>query len=395
MVRWWLKLPIEEDTFYDVNGYEVSRTNLVQQMIQYYDEKLSIGETNVTDFNEGSEIRNLLEAIAVDVYNLMEDRQLLTEIAFVETAEGEWLDKHGANPFVQLPRFTGDYATGFVTFSIPEVMTSDVIIPLGTIVVSTDNSLQYETDSDLIIAVGETEITGSATCLTVGVDGNCLENTITLIEDETIGVNGLTVNNNEAFTGGLDYEEDDLYRQRLLEFIRKDDFGSLPYYTKLCTDVDGVHDVLFVDATGYTKKALVNGYVKPTPDTVLADVLEVLTIPDNIVVNHTFTVDKPDYVEHDFTINLSVTVEQDEDFLNNFITSIFDGVGLEGEISFDGVGIGETLTKETFYNCFNAIFEVESVEVLEDGVEIEDLTVDEDEVLQLGTVTWVQTVIED
>ena len=394
MVKEWLKLPIEEDIFYDVNGYEVSRTNLVQQMIQYYDEKLSIGETRVTDFNEGSEIRNLLEAIAVDVYNLMEDRQLLTEIAFVETANGEWLDKHGANPFIQLSRNDGVEATGFVTFSIPEVTTSDVVIPVGTIVVSTDNSLQYETDSDLIIAVGETEITGSATCLTVGVDGNCAEDTITLIEDETIGVNGLTVNNNEAFTGGLDYEEDEIYRQRLLDYLRKDDFGSVTYYENLCNEVEGVHDVSFVDVTGYTKKCLVNGYTKPTPNTVLADVLEQLTIPDNIVLGHSFTVDKPTYTTHNFTINLGVTVEQDEDFLNDLLSSLFNGVGLTGEANYDGLSIGETLTKERFYNAFLLYDEIETIEVLESNVEISDLTVNSNAVLKLGTITWEQTVIE-
>ena len=75
-------MPIEEDTFYDVNGYEVSRTNLVQQMIDYYNDKLMIGETRVTDFNEGSEIRNLLEAVAVDVYNLMEELNDLSSSSY-------------------------------------------------------------------------------------------------------------------------------------------------------------------------------------------------------------------------------------------------------------------------------------------------------------------------
>lgn len=389
-----LLLPIEEDVFYDVNGYEVSRANLVQQKIQFYEEKLEVGETKVSDFTEGSEIRNLLEDISIDTYNIMENQNELTKIGFVETAEGEWLDRHGANPFVQLPRDAGSEATGFVTFSIPEVQTQDITIPLGTIIVSTDNSLDYATDSDLVIAVGETSITGSATCLTVGVDGNCPANTITLIEDETLGVNGLTVNNDEEFTGGTDYEKDDDYRERLLNFIRKDDFGSLPYYLELGAGVDGVHDVTLVDATGYTAKILVNGNTKPTPNTVLADVLEVFSIPSNVVLNHTFTVDKPSYDTHDLVVNLGMSVELDDDDLEEFIRAIFDGGDALVGFTFEGMNIGETLTKQSLYESFYLIEYVESIEILENSTEISDLSVDEDEVLKLGTVTINQTVVE-
>lgn len=387
-------MPIEEDVFYDVNGYEVSRANLVQQKIQFYEEKLEVGETKVSDFTEGSEIRNLLEDISIDTYNIMENQNELTKIGFVETAEGEWLDKHGANPSVKLPRDAGSEATGFVTFSIPEVQTQDITIPLGTIVVSTDNSLDYATDSDLVIGVGETSITGSATCLTVGVDGNCPANTITLIEDNSLGVNGLTVNNEDDFTGGTDYEEDDDYRERLLNYLRKDDFGSLPYYTNLGNNVPGVHDVLIAESSNYTAKILVNGEVKPTPDDVLLSVLEEFTIPDNVIFNHTFEVDKPDYVTHNLTVNLNMSVELEDDDIEEFIRAIVDGgfalVGFE----FEGMNIGETLTKDRLYESFYIIEYVESVEILENGTEISDLTVDEDEVLKLGTVTINQTVVE-
>ena len=389
-----LVLAIEEDTFYDVNGYLVSRSNLVQQMIDYYNMKLVAGETRVTDFNEGSEVRNLLESIAVDVYALMEDQNDLTNIAFVETAEGEWLDKHGSNPFVNLAREEGVEATGYVTFTIPSVQASDIVIPYGSVLASTENSLQYVTDTDLIIAVGDTSVTGSATCLTVGVDGNCSADTVTVIEDEELGVNGLTVTNSEAFSGGVDYEEDDDYRERLLAFLRRDDFGSISYYENLCEVVDGVHDVLLVDATGYTKKVLVNGLVKPTPDTVLADVLEVLSIPDNLVLGHSFTVDKPDYVVKDFTVSLTVKEELAEDDLNEFLSAIFNGGSALVGFDFDGLSIGEGLTKQDLYDTFYLIDDIESITVTVSDVEMSDWTVDDDEVLKLGTVTWSQSVVE-
>ena len=304
-------MAIEEETFYNVIGEEINRTNLLNQMIGFYNLLLEVGDTKVTDFNEGSEIRNLLESVSVLGYYVMEDQNELAKIAFPDTAEGEWLDKHGANPFIKLERDTGNEASGFVVFSISDPRIDDIVIPEETIVVSTESGLEYATDSEVIIAAGETEVTASATCLTEGEDGNCSENTITMIDDDYLDISGLTVNNIEAFTGGTNYEEDDEYRERILAFVRQSDFGSLPYYQELGDSVDGVHDVLLMD-TGetneigrpYTKKILVNGNVKPVSEDVLLEVLDVFTNPNNKVVDHTFLVDSPEYVELSLTVNL-------------------------------------------------------------------------------------------
>ena len=389
-------MAVDDVSFMNVLGEEVSRSNLVQQMIDFYNLKLQVGETRVTDFNEGSEIRNLLESIAVDVYNIMEEDDSVARIAFIETADAEWLDKHGANPFVNLPRNQGEVATGYVTFTIPSAQASDVTIPGGTIVSSVDTGLQYMTLIDTIIPVGDTSILASVECLTVGVDGNAESGTVTVIDDDTVDIPGLTVSNSEAFTGGEDYEEDVDYRERLLAFLRKDDFGSLPYYTNLGESVDGVHDVLLVDATGYTKKVLVNGNTKPTPNTVLADVLEEYTNVENIVIGHTFTVDKPDYVTKNLTVNLDVNVELDDDDLEEFVRAIFDGGDALVGYTFDGLGIGQGIIKNELYENFLLIEYIDSVEIIDGSTtsEITDLTVDDDEVLKIGTVTINQTVEE-
>nr|MCR5504107.1 baseplate J/gp47 family protein [Elusimicrobiaceae bacterium] len=294
-------MAIEEEVFINSMGEEVSITNLVNEMINYYALKVGVGESKVTDFNEGSEIRNLLESFAVDLYVLLLNQEQLTQICFVETAEGEWLDKHGANPFVQLPREAGSVASGFITFTIPYALTSELNIPAGTVVASSETGLEYETLSDVILGIGETSVTSSIESLTIGEDCNAGVGDIdTLVSD--IGVNGVTVTNEDPVSGGVDYEEDDEYRNRLLSYIRKDDFGSIGYYTTLCEAVNGVHDVSLIDATGYTKKVLVNGDVKPTSDTVLLEVLGVLTSTDNLVLGHSFIVDKPDYVTKNLTV---------------------------------------------------------------------------------------------
>lgn len=386
-------MSVDDVSFVTVNGEEVSRGILVQQMINFYQQKLRVGDTRVTDFNEGSEIRTLLESFAVDLYTLMEEMDDVTRIAFVETADGEWLDKHGSNPLVSLPRELGQKATGTVVFTIPEETTGVVVVPIDTILVSSETGLEYATLADAEIPVGETTTTCMVEALSEGVDGNAEPATVTLFDDASTLYNGLTVSNPDSFEGGLDYEEDDEYRERLLAYIRKDDFGSIGYYETLCTGVDGVHDVVLVDDPTYTRMVLVNGDTKPTPDLVLADVLEVLTDPNNIVLGHSFTVDKPVYVVKDLTVELNVSVEVAEDDLLELLQAIFEGGEAISGASFDGLRIGETLPRISLYESFDLIEAVESVQILENGVEIGDLSVEDDECLQLGEVTFHQTVV--
>ena len=288
-------MPIENESFYNLIGEQISRESIVEKMIEYYNQKLEIGETRVTDFNEGSEIRNLLEAIAVDLYDLMEDNYEATKIAFISSAYGEWLDLHGENPLINTPRDTGSEAEGIVTFTIPDIRTVDIIIPEETILICEENDLEYITDSEAIIVAGDTSVDVYCTCLTVGEDGNCSANTITVIDDDNID-DTVEVTNSEAFSEGTDYEEDDEYRDRLLTNIRVDNFGSIGYYQDLGDNITGVHDILLVPDNNYTRKILVNGTQKPVSDIVLIEVLKEFTRPENIVLGHSFIVDSPEYI---------------------------------------------------------------------------------------------------
>lgn len=386
-------MALNDESFYNVFGEEVSRGKLVEQMISYYQLKLGIGETSVTDFNEGSEIRNLLESIAVDLYILMQLENQVTKQAFVDTATGEWLDKIGMQPFVQLPRNKGTVAKGTVTFSLPNASVTEYIIPMDTILVNKDTGLYYHTTGECLISVGETNASVGAECLTVGSDGNCESDTLTIINDDYITDKNLTVTNPNVFEEGTDYEEDWLYRERLLDFVRKDDFGSMGYYTGLAESVTGVHDVLFVPATGYTKKILVNGDVKPTPEGVLLDVLTLFTDTENIVLTHSFTVDRPVYVSNDLTVNVTVGNEMDESVITGILTDFFDGgASIEG-FELDGVRIGESVSRNDLYGLFELIDNVIGVEILVDGVEVSTLDVTRDEVLTVGEITVNQTIM--
>ena len=380
--------------FYNVTGEYITRSGLVEQMIGYYNLKLGQKETRITDFNEGSEIRNLLEAIAVDMYILMQQVNEAGNIAFIHTAEGFWLDKHGANPFINLPRIEGTEASGVVTFSMPEAVETDTTIPGGTVLVSSSTGLDFLTTLDCTISVGSTSANVNCICATRGFDGNVPADDITIILDKTLP-NGLTVTNSSDFTGGVDTEDDDDYRKRLLAHIRSDDFGSIGYYTKLLTDIEGVHDVTLVDATGYTKKALINGYSKPVSDTILLRALNYLTDTEKITLGHHFTVDKPTYIDLDLTVNLDVTEEYPEEELENILETFINGGSSDYILEFEGYNIGQSVTPSELVEMLQLLDQVVSVTVLTgDGDPFTGLTIGSGEVVTVGTVSWSQTLVE-
>lgn len=362
-------------------------------MIKDYASKLQAGESKVTDFNEGSVIRNLLEAYAVDGYSLREEKNELTIIGFINSSYGEWLDLHGANPFIKLPRDTGSESTGFVTFTIPEALDSDVIVPAGTIVTSSEDDLDFSTESDCLISVGETTGTVSVICLTTGEDGNVEANSIDTIED-TVNINGLTVNNDNSFSGGTDYEEDEEYRERLLDYVRQDDFGSIQYYMRLGESVDGVHDVLLINDANYTRKVLINGDNKPVSDSIVADVLEVFTDLENRSISHNFTVNKCSYQTVNLTLNLNVVEELEESIITDTLFAFFDGGIGAGMLEFEGLYINESITNERLSDVVLMIDDINAVEIIntDTGNVLTEITPVSGAVLQLNNVIINQTV---
>lgn len=385
-------ISLNEVSFYNTNGDEISLSNIVNQMINYYNMKHEVGETVITDFNEGSEIRNLLEAFAIGIYALLEEQHEATKIAFISTSEGVFLDRLGELPFIDLPRITGSVAGGSVTFTLAEVQSDDVVIPAETFIRNEDE-ISFYTLSDCVISSGDTTGSVLVEAISPGADGNAPAGTVTIFEDEDIDTSLVSVTNSEDFRGGSDWEDDDEYRQRLLDNVQADGFGTVGWYRGLCEDVDGVHDVKFVSDATYTRKVLVNGIVKETPNAVLLDVLTELSDLDNLVLGHRFIVDKPSYTSVDLDISLDVTNEMDTDILDDCLGAFIDGTSFD-RMSYTGLRIGEdfnALMVKSALAIFPDIVDVTSVE--SGGVEVETVSPGVNGVIQLGTVSWTQNEV--
>ena len=327
-------------SFYNINNELVSQESILEDLISYYNELHDAGKTKVTDFNEGSEVRTLLEVLSHLGYNLLEEANNTLRNHFINTAEGEYLDLIGTNPNVNLPREQGSEATGLVKFTLETAPVEEVIIEAGTL--CSNGDMTYETDEDAVFGIGESSTYCSVTCTLEGADGNTLAGTIT--EVDWSGDYPVTVTNVDDFTDGADFEEDDVYRERLLEFVRMDNFGSRGYYENLLLNVDNVHDIKEAGTPSATVDYLLNTNQGASVDSVAVnDALTLLLDNSNVVLGHTFNIGACTSVPVTVTLTVNADCGVSDEEWEDIVKTYFKG----GECStypftFNGFSMGDT-----------------------------------------------------
>lgn len=376
-----------DTSFYTITGEEINRTILMQQKIDFFNEKYP--DVYLTDFNEGSVVRNFLESLSVDTFNIMRIDNDVERCAFISTATGNYLDLHGKD--IGAPRDMGSQAWGTVLFSIPAEESFNIVIPEGTILVSSETGLQFVTIMEVVINVGELNVECPVRSVVVGDNNNAKVGTVNTFYDVK-PYNAVTVTNPTVFTGGRDSETDDEYRERLLYLKQRDNFGSREWYTGLGMNVQSVHDVLIVPSTNnYTGKVLVNANDKPVPAGVLALVTSQYTNELNLVFNHSFEVESVGYTIVNLEIEVSVSQEIEEQEFITALKGLFDGNN-----KYDGLGINQWLSKYLIINCVESdiagVYQVTNM--TRDTEVFNKITPTTNTVLKLGTVTITQNLEE-
>lgn len=136
-----------------------------------------------------------------------------------DTAETEWLDRHGdiwlVNSDSTIGRKQATFAEGPVSFE----GTDGTIIPAGTLLTAATGGTEYETTAEVIIGTVATE--GNIRALDAGSGGN-------LPEGESLGLltPGVTSVTAINVTGGVDTENDDDLRARILQRIQNPPMGG-------------------------------------------------------------------------------------------------------------------------------------------------------------------------
>lgn len=325
-------------SFYNIWNEEVSQEGILEDLISYYQTLGEAGKTRVDDFHEGSEVRTLLEVLSHLAYNILEEQNNTLSNHFINTAEGEYLDLLGANPNVNLPRIQGTTSTGLVKFSIPMTAVEEMIIPADT-VVSTDE-VEFVTLEEGVISIGTDYTYVPVECTVEGIDGNISIGAITNCE-----LQDYTVINTEAFTGGSDFEEDEEYRTRLLEYVREDNFGSRGWYENQILSISGVHDITVnpngtasIDYYVNTNNSLIN-------NTVYNELITFFHDNNNLVVGHDSNFTLATLTDVDLTVTVNADCGYAEEDIIDFFTCYFKGGDLKNyPISFTGLNMGESTT---------------------------------------------------
>ncbi len=153
---------------------------------------------------------------AKKVYALYLQSEWVRRQCFPQTAEGEMLDQHAALRGIE--RRAAVPSVGVIHFFASEPAAADCAIEKGTVCMTT-GLVRFETTEEAVLRQGETETRVAAQAVEAGAGGNVAAGTIVRMTVPPVGISGCS--NPEAFTGGLDAEEDEALRSRVLETFRR------------------------------------------------------------------------------------------------------------------------------------------------------------------------------
>lgn len=163
-----------------------------------------------------SDLNVKLYAVATQVYGLCAQADWLSRQCFPQTAVGEWLDRHAA--LRGIARRVAGKAQGSIRFSVAAAGGADLTIPAGTMC-ATAGLTRFETTEAATLTAGNTYVDVPAQAVEAGSEGNVPAGSILVMAVPPVGVSGCS--NPAAFSGGVDDEEDEALRKRVLETYRR------------------------------------------------------------------------------------------------------------------------------------------------------------------------------
>lgn len=271
--------------------------------------------------------------------------QHILMVAFPQTSYGQYLEFLGEMKGVF--KHPATKSTGMVTITGREGSTLRKGHLVGT--VSTDDrpSVEFTLDEDVLI--GQSEIaTVKVTCTEYGRIGNVAKDTIKILVKYASGIE--SINNDEEFKSGTEVEDEELFRDRVLEAYGNEPLsGAKRDYERWAKEVIGVGNVYVKpkwNGPGTVKILILDSNGKTASTELIEDVQEYISpIPRDgegvAPIGALVTVDTPDIVE----INISAEFILDSNFvIENVIKTIKEQVGrylqeidIGGQVTFKAI----------------------------------------------------------
>ena len=253
---------VEEDiTFETFDGDIITKNELRQEVIDKYVTAVTNGVSQVTDFSTGSEALHLADVIAgflLDIRALIDNNYLMS---MIHTMQGEFLDNYG--DMVGVHRQPASPSRGEVTFTwLPSANKENPLDIYDGTIVATDDSITFIVDlldgaEKITLDTDVNSITVPVQCELDGAYTSVNADTISIVMDSNLA-NYVSVNNEKPFVKesgdyyeeGTDIEDDDTYRNRIIEAPGNAPTASLEWYNNVAMEYVGpdltetINDVL-------------------------------------------------------------------------------------------------------------------------------------------------------
>lgn len=215
-----------------------------------------------------------------ELINFIAPRILM--IMFPQFAWGDWLDLHGAG--CGLKRREATKSSGYVNLTGED----GVEIAVGTVfctpATDTNSSIEFESTELVVVSEGSAKVPIIA--VQTGASSNVAAGSITLALKPITGIYSIT--NEFAVTGGTEEEEDDVFRERIMDANAnkgKSYIGNVSDYRRWAMEVAGVGSVTIVPTPdgvgGKVKIIVVDANGQPANEQILEAVYAYIMAPDD------------------------------------------------------------------------------------------------------------------
>lgn len=302
---------------------------------------------------EYSDIALRFRAVASEIYAAYTNADYVLRQAFVQSAQGEFLDRHAA--LRDITRKTASKANGTLTFSLAQALEMDVEIPAETVCsVQSSPLIQFATDEKAVISAGELSVDAAATALAVGAEFNAPAGSITVMVNPPEYVASVT--NNNAFQGGCDNETDEALRTRIIDsYSVASNAINKKSIEELVLTIDEVIDV---NAVMDTDMKLLRMYMRTKSGEIDEDITE--AVRELVAITKICTVAVLYYQAEaaEFSVFAALKAKDgaDEQNLKNKVTQMIKEL-------CSGQRIGRQLDLSRLAAAVNALEEVETAEI--------------------------------
>lgn len=184
-----------------------------------------------------SALRIMSDSMAALAHLTMLYLDWLSKQLLPDTAEKEWLDRHGNIWLVNADGSKGRKAATYAKGTVQYVGSPTVIIPIGTLLTG-GSGVSYQTLTEGVIGSDGFGV-AEMVALTAGTVGNIPDGTSIALASAILGVDDIVALGD--ITGGVDTETDDQLRERILFRIQNPPMGgSQADYVRWAMAVPGV-----------------------------------------------------------------------------------------------------------------------------------------------------------